>query len=564
MQGLGYLERLDLAGWPVHGAFLGEQAAVEQHPHRLDRVERHSLGAREDLVAQALRQSRHEPFEQVLHRLARERLQVERGEVALAGAPARPAFLQLRPRERDYVERIVARPLEQRLDEVEQARVRPLHVLEGEHGREDVGQPLEEEPPGGKEVRRSPVAAPSSPSSCASRGLHEGALLRLGEVLLERRRKLLARRVRRLVLADPAAHPHHVGERPVGHALPVGQAAAAMPVHLLDDPVEVLVELPREPRLADARDAGHGDEVRASLLGAAVEELLAELQLPLAADERRLQPLRFQLPAQAGDDPQRPPQRDRLRLSLQLVLAGTLVDDCLLGRAPGRLPGEHGPRLRRRLDPRGCVDEIAGDHPLALGADRHRGLPRQHAGARLQRRIEIRDRGDQLERCADGPLAVGLGRDGRPPDRHHCIADELLDRAAVPGDERAREVEVAGQQLARVFGVSSFRCGREPHEVDEEDGNEAPLRGRRSPGRGWVSVDGRRLGVERRTTLPAKLLPRQVRGAARRARRREGNPAFAAELLAGRVLGAAVRARGHMPNLDRSGPKVASVASVAR
>ena len=58
VQRLRHLERLDLAGRPVHRPFLGEQAAVEQHPHRLDRVQRHALRAREDLVAQPLRQAR--------------------------------------------------------------------------------------------------------------------------------------------------------------------------------------------------------------------------------------------------------------------------------------------------------------------------------------------------------------------------------------------------------------------------------------------------------------------------------------------------------------------------
>src|SRR5436190_11178226 len=40
----GYLERLDLADGSVDRAFLDERAAVEQHPHRLDCVERDALG----------------------------------------------------------------------------------------------------------------------------------------------------------------------------------------------------------------------------------------------------------------------------------------------------------------------------------------------------------------------------------------------------------------------------------------------------------------------------------------------------------------------------------------
>ena len=58
VQRLRHLERLDLAGTPVDRAVLDEQPAVEQHPHRLDRVQRHALCAREDLVAQARRAAR--------------------------------------------------------------------------------------------------------------------------------------------------------------------------------------------------------------------------------------------------------------------------------------------------------------------------------------------------------------------------------------------------------------------------------------------------------------------------------------------------------------------------
>jgi len=63
VQGLGHLERLDLARRRVHGSLLGEQTAIEQHPHRLDRIQRHPLRARQDLVAQPLGQARHQPLE---------------------------------------------------------------------------------------------------------------------------------------------------------------------------------------------------------------------------------------------------------------------------------------------------------------------------------------------------------------------------------------------------------------------------------------------------------------------------------------------------------------------
>ena len=210
----------------------------------------------------------HEAGQELLHRLLRERLEVERREAPLPGAPGRPPLEQLRPRERDDEDRVAPRPVEQVLDEVEQARVRPLHVLEGEHGRIALGQALEEEAPGGEEVLLVASLVLGQPEQMREPRLEEVALLGVEDVLLERGVQLGQRGRRLLLLGDAAAHAHHVGERPVGHALAVGEAAPAVPVDGLGDAVEVLVELPREPRLADAGDAGHRDEVRLALVGA--------------------------------------------------------------------------------------------------------------------------------------------------------------------------------------------------------------------------------------------------------------------------------------------------------
>ena len=302
VQRLGHLELADLRDGAVDRALLCDQAPVEQHPHRLDGVERDALGAGEDLLTRAFGQARHEPREKLLHRALRQWLEVERREVAVAGAPRRPPLGQLRPRERDHVERRVARPLEQVLDEVEQARIRPLHVLEREDGRVDVGEALEEEPPGGEEVLLVTCAVLAEAEQVREPRLDEGALVRVRDMLLERRAQLLQRRRRLLLLADPAAHPHHVSERPVGHALAVGEAPSAVPVRELGQPVEVLVELPPETRLADPGDAGDRDEVRLPSLGTRVEEILDLPQLPVASDERSLEPLRLQRAAGPGDD----------------------------------------------------------------------------------------------------------------------------------------------------------------------------------------------------------------------------------------------------------------------
>ena len=101
-------------------------AAVEQHPHRLDRVERDALGPREDLRRGARRAARARGRRAAPPSPRRERLEVQRGEVALAGAPGR-AGARAAPAAPSVTTKIgeVPRPLEQVLDEVEQRARRP-------------------------------------------------------------------------------------------------------------------------------------------------------------------------------------------------------------------------------------------------------------------------------------------------------------------------------------------------------------------------------------------------------------------------------------------------------
>ena len=212
----------------------------------------------------------------------------------MARAPRRPALGELGPREGDHEDRMVPRRLEQVLDEVEQARVGPLHVLEREDCRVRLGEPLEEEPPRAEELLTLARLVIAEPEQLREPRLDERAIVGVEQMLVERRVQLLQRRGGLVVLGDPAAHAHHVGERPVRDAVAVGEAAAAMPVDDLLDPVEVLVELPGEARLADAGDAGHRHELRTLLVGGRVEELLDLPELAVAADERRLEALRLE------------------------------------------------------------------------------------------------------------------------------------------------------------------------------------------------------------------------------------------------------------------------------
>ena len=206
--------------------------------------------------AQIVREARDEPVEEIAHRWARERLEVERGEVALPGAPVRPLVANSgrastrtkSGRLRDHSSRYSRKS--------SRPGVRPLHVLEDEDRRRLLREALEQDAPGREEVLLVAGCALLEPEQVGEAGLDPAPLFRIGDVLLDRASAASAGADGRLlVLDDPAAHPHHLGKRPVGHALAVGEAAATMPEDVRGEPVDVLLELPREPRLADAGDA---------------------------------------------------------------------------------------------------------------------------------------------------------------------------------------------------------------------------------------------------------------------------------------------------------------------
>ena len=62
----------------------------------------------------------------------------------------------------------------------------------------------------------------------------------------------------------------------------------------------------------------------------------------------------------------------------------------------------------------------------------------------------------EVERGPDGALGVVLLSDRNAPDRHHRVADELLDDPPVAGDHGARGLEVPAQELAHLLGVTLF------------------------------------------------------------------------------------------------------------
>src|SRR5207248_7560531 len=136
-------------------------------------------------------------------------------------------------------------------------------------------------------------------------------------------------------------------------------------------------ELLDESRLPHAGLAEDGDEVRAPVADGAAERVLEQLELLLAADERRLRNGAAQIV-----DAQRAPRPDRVRAALQLERPGVLDVDGARSEPP-RARAEHNlARPRGLLQPRGDVDRLAR-RERRLGVVDH-DLARLDADARLE------------------------------------------------------------------------------------------------------------------------------------------------------------------------------------
>ena len=157
------------------------------------------------------------------------------------------------------------------------------------------------------------------------------------------------------------------------------------------------------------------------------------------------------------------------------------VVDLLLRGAVRRLVDEDPVDRRRGLQPGRRVDDVARGHALALG----------RPGAERDERLAGRDRDPNLEvtlladpvadreRGADRALGVVLVRGRRAEERHHRVADELLDRAAAALELGTQTRVVGLEDRAHVLRVHLLGPRREPDEVGEEDGHDLALLARR-------------------------------------------------------------------------------------
>ena len=505
--------RRDVAAVGRRQATLGHQ-----HPDRLDRVERDAVGAFGDRSERRIGEARNELGRAARNGGLRQWLEAEGHEVAPARTPVRSMLEQLRTGNGDDEDRDAAAPLDEFVDEVERAGIGPVQVLEDEGDRPFGGDPLEERPPRREQLLARHLGRRVDAQQGEERRLDPATLGFVGHPPFDGLGDLRPRGRFVVGLGQAGARADHLAERPERDALAVRGRSPGMPEDRLDDPVEVLRQLPDEPALARAGHADDGHDPRASLATGCVEQVLEQAELAVAAEERRLELVAPSAAAALGDDTDRAECRHRRFLALEDLLPGRFEGDRLVGGTFGGLADQDGSGLGDRLQPRRGIDEVARDHALVRRAERDCRFAGQDAGAGADAGAERLDRGDDVECRTDCSFGVVLARDRRAPHGHDRVADELLDRAAVAADHLAGKLEVARQELAGLLCVAALGQRREADEVGEQDRDEAAFRDRGVRGAGVCrrSAPMRRWRRRRRSACRTRRRTSPRRGAASR------------------------------------------------
>ncbi len=274
---------------------------------------------------------------------------------------------------------------------------------------------------------------------------------------------------------------------------------------------QMVVQVEHEPRLADARLAHDRDQARRPVADRALEQVVQQLPFADPADERRrvvLLPL-----GGVGAHGRRHERHEGVCLALHPCRRQRLVVHDVAGRPLGRFSDDHRALGCERLQPRGGVDDVAGDPFPDRGAlaERDERLARLHRDA--HRQVALANAFTDREGRSHRSLGVVLMGHRGAEDTHRGVADELVERAPEPLDLLLRDRVERHEDAADVLGVGLVAALGEPGEVGEDDRHEPPfLEGRARQGR-------RRRAVSRTSgrSEPAAAPRPRTTGSARRA-----------------------------------------------
>ncbi len=341
--------------------------------------------------------------------------------------PLRPPLRELRAGEAEEQHRRRREADGEMLDQVEQGLLRPVDVVEHR----------EERPLGGELLEQAP----------------------------RRREHLVARAFEHGLV--PAGRPERLPDRRERRSFAVGRAAGDDDARLAVEPGD---ELSRQPRLADAGVADDRHEATAARGGCEVGGAQA-LELLLLADERRVVATRDR---RRGRIDGLEPERDRLarlplqRQGLELGRLHGVPDEAVRGITQHDLARRGG-----LLEPLSDCDRLAADEPVAGGGIAGHDLAGVDPDPDLEPdfglTVELRDALLHGDGRAHRAQRVVLVHDRHAEDRHHLVADELLDRPAVALDRGRRPLEEAEHQVPERLGIEPVCQLRIRDEVAEEN-----------------------------------------------------------------------------------------------
>ena len=232
-----------------------------------------------------------------------------------------------------------------------------------------------------------------------------------------------------------------------------------------------------QPALADASWTEQCEQMTAAFVHDEAECLLEAAQLAFASDERRVEATC--VPGGLRVDAQQAECGHPTGLSFESQRFDRLDLDGIAHQPIRLCTDQDLARDRGLLETSRDIDRVAGDECLARVRATGHHLARVDPGAQ--------DDGDavgticfgtqlgqpfpDLSRGPDGPQGIVLmqGRDAE--DRHHCVADELLDRSPVTFEHLAHDGEVAAQQAAERLGIVGLAQGGGTGDVGEDDRN---------------------------------------------------------------------------------------------
>ncbi len=544
LHGVGDHDLLDLIEGAPPIALADEVSLVDQLTDDLLEEERVAFGPFEDPGVHGGREivDREQLVDEPVGLLGRQRIECDRGVVATSAPPRGAGRGQVRPRRTDEEHRS-HHTLRRFVEQVQQRRIGPVDVLHDDDERRLGGERREERPPARMDLLPDlarfhrlevelRIGDVHRERECRGRPPGIGGHV-LGQQLATRLADLLERELGRVRVQDSRVAFEDLRERPVRDPLAVREAPSSN--HGGAVSLRPQEELRGETALPHTGVAVDRDEVRPALGRRSPEHRQEQRELLVTTDHRGVKP-RHPAVLDGCRPLQQLHRRHRLSLSFQ-VEPRRLAEPEAPRSSGGSLRRQDAAGLRGALETCRDVHRIARHHRLAglridgredlTGVDPDPDLQRDAAGGH-EPVVHVAQPLPHPERRPEGADGVVFVRGRNTEDRHHRVADELLDRAAFGLDLLTHRREVARHHLAEVFGVEPFAELRRTGDVGEQDRDDPALFGRvvgveRQPARRtepsvwWKIGAAAGTGARRHRRLVSRPDRARLAGAARRA-----------------------------------------------